>query len=120
MSGEEAAARAGDRWRGAGGRPGGRLVLGALAELLDARLELTATRLDAGHRQGGGGRAAKRGPGNSSWFRIAGHPGSSVPRDGVGGDFVGGPWRYRQNVILCDGAEDELLFISLEIEVGPM
>lgn len=110
-------------WR-ASGRAGGRLVPGALAELLDARLELTATRLDAGHRQGGGGRAARRGPENSSWFRIAGHPGSSVPLyrvgGGGGGDFVDSLWRCGQNVILCDGAEDELLFISLEIEVGPM
>lgn len=30
------------------------------------------------------------------------------------------PLRCGQNVILCDGAEDELLFISLEIEVGPI
>lgn len=109
------------RGRGAGGRTDGRLFLGSPGRLPVARLELTATRLDDGvparvEEEGrpGGARGTRDGSGSRGTCVRAFH------RTELGGCFCRWSWRGGPNVILCGGAEDELLFISLEIEVGPI
>lgn len=62
----------------------------------------------------GGARGTRDGSGSRGTCVRAFH------RTELGGCFCRWSWRGGPNVILCGGAEDELLFISLEIEVGPI
>lgn len=108
-------------WADVAGRP-----RAALAEFPATCRELTGTQLDLGQRRGGGGRAVRAGLGGrgqvlgSQGTRVRGIDLERGEGEAQREAFYRCAVRSGHDTSLCDEAEDEPLFISLEIEVGPI